>query len=62
MGHFTHSTVARLRRGESAQAMVEYALLAALIAVAAIGALTLLGNNITEVFNAVADELAKVTG
>ena len=61
MGNFTRRMVTRLRREESAQGMVEYALLAALIAVAAIGALTLLGNSITDVFNAVAGELANVT-
>ena len=61
MGDFTRHIVARLCREESAQGMVEYALLTALIAVAAIGALTLLGNNITNIFNAVAGELANVT-
>lgn len=60
MGHYVRCIVTRLR-GESAQGMVEYALLAALIAVAAIGSLTLLGNNINALFTAVANELANVT-
>jgi pilus assembly protein Flp/PilA len=55
------SVVARLRRGESAQGMAEYALLAALIAVAAIGAITLLGNEITDVFNSVGNDLANAS-
>ena len=61
MGNFARAVVTRLCREESAQGMAEYALLAALIAVAAIGALTLLGNNITDVFNAVGTELSNVT-
>jgi len=61
MFSFARAIVTRLYRDESAQGMAEYALLAALIAVAAIGALTLLGNNITDVFNAVGTELGNVT-
>jgi pilus assembly protein Flp/PilA len=54
-------TVARLWREERAQGMAEYALLAALVAVAAIGAITLLGNNITDVFNSVGNELVNAS-
>jgi pilus assembly protein Flp/PilA len=57
MAHFARSFAARLRRDEAGQGMAEYALLAALVAVAAIGAITLLGNNITDVFNSVGNEL-----
>lgn len=49
--------LSRLYRDRSAQGMAEYALLAALIAVAAIGAITFLGNNITDVFNSVGNTL-----
>jgi len=52
---------ARLWREETAQGMAEYALLAALVAVAAIGAITLLGNNITDVFNSVGNELVNAS-
>jgi pilus assembly protein Flp/PilA len=54
-------TVTRLWRDETAQGMAEYALLAALVAVAAIGAITLLGNNITDVFNSVGNELVNAS-
>ena len=40
----------RLVRSERAQDLLEYAMLTALIAIAAIGAVTLLGNTINEVF------------
>jgi len=56
--------LALLRRGcgrQSGQALAEYALLVGLIAVAAIGAITLLGNEITNIFNAVGNELANVS-
>ena len=55
------SAIARLWREETAQGMAEYALLAALVAVAAIGAITLLGNNITDVFNSVGNELVNAS-
>ena len=57
MAHFIHNIAARLRRDESGQGMAEYALLAALIAVAAIGAISLLGNQIGDVFNNVVSDL-----
>ena len=58
MVRFAYEMITRLRREETAQGMAEYALLAALIAVAAIGAITLLGNEITDVFNSVSNDLA----
>jgi pilus assembly protein Flp/PilA len=51
----------RLWRERSAQGMAEYALLAALIAVAAIGAITFLGNNVSDVFNDVGNQLANAS-
>ena len=57
MVHFIHNVATRLRRDESGQGMAEYALLAALIAVAAIGAISLLGNQIGDVFNNVVSDL-----
>ena len=41
-------------RAEEGQALVEYALIVSLIAVVAIGALTLTGNNITSMLNRIA--------
>jgi len=41
-------------RAEEGQALVEYALIVSLIAVVAIGALTLTGNNITSMLNKIA--------
>ena len=43
-----------LRRREDGQALVEYALILGLIAVLAIGALTLLGQNITTILSSIA--------
>ena len=60
MVHFARM-LKRLRREKSAQGMAEYALLAALIAVAAIGAITFLGNNVTDVFNSVGNQLSNAT-
>ena len=40
----------RLGRSESAQDLLEYAILMSLIAIAAMGAVTLLGNHINTVF------------
>ena len=60
MGRFARM-LARLYREPSAQGMAEYALLAALIAVAAIGAITFLGNNVSDVFNDVGNQLANAS-
>lgn len=47
----------RFFKDESGQGMVEYALIIALIAVAVIAAITLLGGNISDMFTDVSDEL-----
>lgn len=47
----------RFFKDESGQGMVEYALIIALIAVAVIAAITLLGDNISDMFTGVSDEL-----
>ena len=50
---------ARLRR-EEGQAMVEYALILALVSVVSILALTAIGTSVTGIFQAIADRLAGV--
>lgn len=49
--------LSRLIREEQGQTLVEYALLLALIAIAVIAALTLLGRRIANTFNKIANEL-----
>lgn len=49
---------ARLNTDERGAALVEYALLVALIAVVCIGALTVLGGGISDKFNEVNNEVA----
>jgi pilus assembly protein Flp/PilA len=49
--------ISRLRRREEGQALVEYALILSLIAVFCIGALTVLGQNVNNVLNAIAAAL-----
>ena len=44
-------------KDEAGQTLVEYGLIVALISIVAIAALTLVGDNVTEVFNSVAGEL-----
>jgi pilus assembly protein Flp/PilA len=53
---------ARLRDREEGQALVEYALILALIAVFAIGALELLGGNVSTILNSIASALGGVAG
>jgi pilus assembly protein Flp/PilA len=48
---------ARLRRKEEGQALVEYALILSLIAVFCIGALQLLGTNVSTILNTIATAL-----
>ena len=59
MTFFTHLTNAgsRLGREESGATAIEYGLIAALIAVAAIVALQLVGTNLSGIFNTVATQL-----
>jgi pilus assembly protein Flp/PilA len=44
----------RFRNREEGQALVEYALILALVAVVCIGALTLLGTNVNNILNQIA--------
>ena len=48
---------ARLLRDDSGATAIEYGLIAALVAVAAIGAMTTLGTNLSGIFNTVAGDL-----
>jgi len=47
-----------LANNESGQDLLEYALLVALIALVAVGAVTLAGNSVNDIFTNVADALA----
>jgi pilus assembly protein Flp/PilA len=47
---------------DEGQALVEYALILALIAVFAIGALQLLGGNVSTILNSIASALGSVAG
>ena len=67
--HHSHSTrtvrVLRLRacrRGDDGASLVEYALLLALIAVVAIGALVFLGGSVSNTLNTVANSVGSTTG
>lgn len=51
--------VSRFIKNESGATAIEYGLIAALIGVAIIGALSLLGTNLDGTFNNVAGEIAK---
>jgi pilus assembly protein Flp/PilA len=56
--HLTDAgSVQRLLRGEAGATAIEYGLIAALIAVAAIAALSLVGTNLSGIFNTVATQL-----
>lgn len=52
-----HQIFARFMREESGQDLIEYALIAALIALAAIGAMSTLGSEISNEFNSVGSSL-----
>jgi pilus assembly protein Flp/PilA len=61
LSQFALSLVARAQlMREEGQALVEYGLILGLIAVAAIAALLLLGEDVTKVFEKITTELAKV--
>jgi pilus assembly protein Flp/PilA len=49
--------VKELRDGESGQAMVEYALILALVSVAAVGILAALGTSVSSIFSSINDDL-----
>jgi len=46
-----------LRDGEEGQAMVEYALILALVSVAAVAILSVLGNSVSSIFNEINNDL-----
>ena len=49
--------LAALRSGEEGQAMVEYALILALVAVAAVGVLSVLGKSVSSIFSEINADL-----
>ena len=51
------ATLTRLMKNEDGATAIEYGLIAALIAVAAIAAFRLVGTNLTAIFNTVASDL-----
>jgi len=54
------TTIRRFLKDESGATAIEYGLIAALVSVAIIGMLSLLGNNLNATFKTVADNLATV--
>jgi pilus assembly protein Flp/PilA len=54
--------ISSIRNREDGQAMVEYALILGLVSVVAIGALTLIGQDVNGVLNAVQTALGAVPG
>ncbi len=53
----TYLALKALRDEESGQAMVEYALILALVSVAAVGILSLLGTSVSSIFNEINQDL-----
>jgi pilus assembly protein Flp/PilA len=53
------SALARLAKDESGASMIEYALLAGLISIAAIAAVGLIGDNVNTIFTDVRDALVQ---
>ena len=51
------NVVASVRDREEGQALVEYALILSLVAVASVAALTLLGTNVSNILNSIAGSL-----
>ena len=49
--------IRKMLKNEKGATAIEYGLIAALIAVAAIGAMTSLGSNLTNTFNSVSDNM-----
>jgi pilus assembly protein Flp/PilA len=52
------TTLARFMKDDSGATAIEYGLIAALVSVAAIGALTALGTNLSNMFNTVSSSVA----
>jgi pilus assembly protein Flp/PilA len=59
MSRFVHR-IKTLREDEEGQGLVEYALILVLVSIVAIGALTAIGTNVTNVLQAVANHLNPV--
>ena len=57
MTKLMYTVAAKLQNREEGQGMVEYSLILALVSVVAIGTLTLLGGNVTDVFGNASDAL-----
>ena len=55
---YTLKTLAKLLKNENGATAIEYGLIAALVSVAAVAALQLVGTNLTAVFNTIAGNLA----
>lgn len=53
-----NNAMQKLRKGRKAQGMTEYIIIVALIAIAAIGVVTLFGNNLRRIFGTANDALA----
>jgi pilus assembly protein Flp/PilA len=53
----TYLALKALRDGESGQAMVEYALILALVSVAAVGILSTLGTSVSSIFSSINADL-----
>lgn len=56
------NTVKRFKNDESGATAIEYGLIAALIAVVVIGAVTLIGENLTDQFDTIAAALTPAEG
>jgi pilus assembly protein Flp/PilA len=52
------SWIRKLYRDESGVTMIEYALIAALVAIAAISILTTMGTNVSKIFSKVSNKLS----
>ncbi len=52
----------KIRKDESGATAIEYGLIAALVSVAAIGALTAMGGSLSTMFQAVSDSLTTAVG
>ncbi|HTI37572.1 MAG TPA: Flp family type IVb pilin [Vicinamibacterales bacterium] len=57
---FVQSIVRNFRRNEEGQDLLEYALLVALIALVAFGAVQAAGTSVNDIFNSIATQLAGV--
>jgi pilus assembly protein Flp/PilA len=62
MGERSMSTFRRFVKDDSGATAIEYGLIAALVSVAIIAMLTLLGNELNQTFKAVADNLNTANG